>query len=210
MSAMIFNTVIKNIIDRCLHNNIISYICHAFDRHIDRRDHACTEDQPVLLHLKMMSSLPPAANCPVPLLRNNGIAKDTMLCPPDQSFLDTGCCFKIHIRNPHRELTFFDIPFIGEGISSVSYPIKIICFHFPSFPLFAVYIMFSYHRLQFFQKPDQHKDSPADQLQTHGDPYACQSKRLCQYPGKRDTHKPETDKIQNAWDHRIPCPAQCT
>ena len=132
MSSGIFNRMKENIIDRRLHQDLISMISHAFHCTGNCWYHTCTKCQPFPLDFKMMSSFPPSLNGFIPFIRNNIIAKTSNLHTGPQRLDDSRCCLKIHICYPHRKFVLRNIPFIRITMSSVMYPVKIVC-HVHSF-----------------------------------------------------------------------------
>ena len=79
MTAMVFNGMKKNIINRCLHHHVIPNIRHPFYGTGHRRDNSGTKNKPFLLHPEAMPPVPPAYNRLIPFLRHYGIAKYTVL-----------------------------------------------------------------------------------------------------------------------------------
>ena len=126
------------IINRCHDENILRR-CRQF-AHNGRKgwQDSCRKKQPVLFDRKAMASAPPVDISIIPLLRQIGIAKHSMIQAFLQSLADLRCCRKVHICDPHRQFIFFYIPFITIGISSVYHLIKIVLHRKP--PLFLTYI----------------------------------------------------------------------
>ena len=118
-SPVVQDAVEENVIDRGEDGDLFGGGRELADRRGDRGDDARREDQPVGFDRVVVPRPPPVAVGFTPFFVGVGIAEDTELVDPSDGFADGGGGFKIHVGDPHRELTVADIPFDRAGAAAV-------------------------------------------------------------------------------------------
>ena len=126
ITSVIQNRIIERIVYRRHDQHIFSRCSQLTYRAGDCRDNTCTEHDPVILYLYVMSISPPVDIGIVPFLRNICIAIHSMLQPLSHGIHDLRCSLEIHISHPHGQFSWLYLPFNGISAPSVYNTVKII------------------------------------------------------------------------------------
>ena len=96
---------------------------------------AARKQKPVLLDGQTVAVFPPVDIALIPVVGELGIAEDAVVQTGAEGVQDFRRRLKVHVRHPHRQLVFLDVPFEGIGPQAGGRMVKIVVvFHVWNLP----------------------------------------------------------------------------